>query len=217
MGGWYPPGLVEPTHSVNPALLERYEGLVKKTSSMYVGIIRQMDFEDICQVMRLRVWKALEAWDPNNAKTKKKLAAGKSERELRDAFIFGCVRNQAKDLVKRNKTQDLYIDDLAGQTDDGDLLRDRFEFRYLQEDAELVFQEAEEADPLIPNTLSHNERLVLICAYLNYNGPETAERLGIGRRQVASTMRTLREKMSDWRPDGAAAEMVLSDGPAVQV
>jgi RNA polymerase sigma factor (sigma-70 family) len=199
---------LEPTQAADPALLERYEGLVIKTSSMYVGIVRHMDFEDLCQVLRVKVWRALEAFDPSQYPSDRRLKA-------MDSFIFGCVRNQVKDLLKRNKVQDLYIDDLAASDGAPDpALRDRFEFRYLQASEELIFKEAEESDPLIPNTLNDNERLVLICTYLGYNGPETSERLGIGRRQVAAIMRTLREKMSDWRPNGVATEDVLSDDPA---
>jgi DNA-directed RNA polymerase specialized sigma24 family protein len=182
---------------------------------MYDGIVKQMDFDDICQVLRVRVWRALDAWDPEEPRTRARLAGGKTEVELRDAFVFGCVRNQVKDLLKRNKTQDLYIDDVA--PDDGDVaMRDQFEHRYMSDDPELIFQEAEESDPLIPNTLNHNERLVLICAYRGFNGPETAALIGIEKRKIASIMRSLREKMSDWRPSpsgGAAAGEIPSSDP----
>jgi DNA-directed RNA polymerase specialized sigma24 family protein len=189
-----------------------------KTASMYVGIIERMDFEDVCQVLRVRVWKALEAWDPTNQKTRKRLRSGKSEEELRDAFVFGCVRNQVKDLLKRNPPRDLLIEDVAPDTEDV-ALRDRFELRYLTDDPDLIFREAEDSTPLVPNTLNRNERLVLACAYLGYNGPETAERIGIDKRRIASIMRSLREKMSDWRPSpsGGAATGEVPSGDPVRV
>lgn len=211
---------MEPTQAGNPdALLGRYEGLVLKTGSMYCGIIERMDFEDICQVLRVRVWKALEAWDPMNPKTRKRLLGGKkTEEELRDAFVFGCVRNQVKDLLKRNPPRDLLFEDLAPDTSDV-ALRDRFELRYLSDDPDLIFSEAEDSAPLVPNTLNRNERLVLACAYLGYNGPETAERIGIDKRRIASIMRSLREKMSDWRPtaNGEAATGDVPSGDPVRV
>jgi RNA polymerase sigma factor (sigma-70 family) len=204
---------LEPTLAADPKLLERYEGLVIKTSSMYVGIIRQMEFEDICQILRVKVWRSLEKFEPGRYPLDRRQLA-------MDSFIFGCVRNQVKDLLKRNKTQDLYIDDLApsdgGRVGSGGpdgATRDRFEFRYLQADRDQVFQGAEESDPLIPNTLNDNERLVLVCLYRGYNGPETAERLGIGRRQVAAILRTLREKMGDWKPNDGTEEDELSPAP----
>lgn len=166
---------------------------------MYVGILNGMDFDDICQVLRVKVWKALEKFDASLYPTQDQVKA-------RDSFIFGCVRNQVKDLVKRNKEQALYIEDVApantsssgGPFAQGP--RDKFDERYLQASPDSVFREVEEGDPLIPSTLSENERLVLICMYLGYKQPEIALRIGLDRRKVASAVRNIRKKMEDWRP-----------------
>jgi RNA polymerase sigma factor (sigma-70 family) len=214
---------LEPTQAISPGLIERYEGLVVKTSSMYAGIIGRHDFDDIAQVLRVKVWRALEAWDPEEPRTKKKIAAGrKTEEQLRDAFVFGCVRNQVKDLLKRNKQDDLFIEDLSAPVggQHPSPTSDRFELRYLIDDPDSVFRDAEDSAPLIPNTLNDNERLVLACAYAGLNGPETASRIGMSKGRVASVMRSLREKLGDWRPAGnnavAAAEPEPS-GSAVRV
>lgn len=211
---------MEPTQAAQPGLIERYEGLVIKTSSMYVDIIGRHDFDDIAQVLRVKVWKALEAWDPEEPRTRKRIASGqKTEEQLRDAFVFGCVRNQVKDLLKRNKDDDLFIEDMSAPAGENQRTVDRFELHYLIDDPDLVFHEAEDSAPLIPNTLNHNERLVLTCAYAGLNGPETAARIGMSKGRVASVMRSLREKLGDWRPGNgavAAAEPEPS-GSAVRV
>lgn len=200
-------------------MLDHYEGLVLKTSSMYVDFVNQMDFDDICQILRVKVWKALEAWDPNEPRTRKRIAAGKkSEADLRDGFVFGCVKNQVKDLLKRPKPADIFIEDLGTQQPSGENTLDRFDGKHLATDPELMFGDAEDSPPLIPNTLSHNERLVLAGAYVGMNGPEIAERIGVDKSKIAAIMRSLREKMDDWRPSAepSAAEVTPS-GARVRV
>lgn len=177
----------------NPTLLAHYEGLVIRTSThrKYEGI-KRWDREEVRQLLRLRVWKALLAWDPAEPRTLRRRQEGKAEGELRDAYVFGCVTNQMKDLLKRDRERDLLVEDLA-------LNDPTFEARYLHSEFEATTKAATSA-PLIPNTLNHDERLVLLCAYNGYNGPQSAERLGMTRGQVAMHVREIREKMRDWRP-----------------
>lgn len=188
---------MEPTQAADPALLAHYEGLVIKTSSMYVGILKRYDFEDICQVLRVKVWKSLLRFEPGRYPPERVEMA-------RDSFIFGCVRNEVKDLVKRNKEQPLLIEDIApSRSSQTQGPRDAFEQQYLQVRSEEVFGEVEDSDPLVPNTLNHNERLVLLCMYLGYSQPEIAIRIGLERRKVATAVRNIRKKMQDWAPQTA--------------
>lgn len=190
----------------NPALLAHYEGLVIKTSThrRYEGI-KRWDREEVRQLLRLRVWKALLAWDPKEPRTRKRLLEGKTEEQLRDAYVFGCVTNQMKDLLKRDRERDLLVEDFLdtdrGEDGQWEGAAARFERRYLSVETDAI--EAV-AVPLIPNTLTSDERYVLLCAYNGYNGPETAERLGMTRGQVAMHIREIREKMRDWRPKKSA-------------
>jgi ATP/maltotriose-dependent transcriptional regulator MalT len=189
---------LEPTQAEDPTLLASYEGLVISTSNRFDGI-KRYDTEEVRQVLRVRVWRALLAWDPTEPRTRKRILAGKkTEKELRDAFVYGCIHNQVVDLLKRDKEQDLLIEDIAPESDANQ--RDKFEVRYMTTDSAEVFRGVEESAPLVPNTLSHDERLVLACAYLGYKGPEIAERLGMSRPKVANVMRSIRDKMRDWRP-----------------
>lgn len=210
---------MEPTQAEDPTLLASYEGLVISTSNRFDGI-KRYDTEEVRQVLRVRVWKALLAWDPMESRTRKRILAGKkTEAELRDAFVYGCIRNQVVDLLKRDKDQDLLIEDIAPSNLANE--RDKFEVRYFTADAAEVYGGVEESAPLVPNTLNQDERLVLACAYQGYNGPETAERLEMSRPKVANVMRSIREKMRDWRPkppkeEGAdEPEPSVSPAPAV--
>lgn len=177
----------------NPALLAHYEGLVIRTSThrKYEGI-KRWEREEVRQLLRIRVWKALLAWDPAEPRTRQRLTEGKTITQLRDAYVFGCVTNQMKDLLKRDRERDLLTEDLA-ESDP------TFEARYLHSEFEATTKAVVEG-PLIPNTLTPDERLVLLCAYNGYNGPESAERLDMTRGQVAMHIREIREKMRDWKP-----------------
>jgi DNA-directed RNA polymerase specialized sigma24 family protein len=181
----------------NPTLLAHYEGLVIKTSThrKYEGI-KRWDTEEVRQLLRIRVWKALLAWDPAEPRTRQRLAEGKTEQQLRDAYVFGCVTNQMKDLLKRDRERDLFVEDLSENDP-------TFEARYLHSEFEATTKAVTSA-PLIPNTLTSDERYVLLCLYNGYNGPQTAERLGLTRGQVAMHIREIREKMRDWKPKKSA-------------
>jgi RNA polymerase sigma factor (sigma-70 family) len=179
---------LERREAENPELLAHYEGLVIATSRKYEGI-KRYDAEEVRQLLRVRVWKALLAWDPDEPRTRKRRRGGKTIAELRDAYVYGCIANQMKDLLKRDRERDLLMEDVAENDP-------TFERRYLHVD----FDDSSVAHPLVPNTLSLDERYVLVCAYNGYNGPETAERLGMTRAQVAMHVREIREKMRDWKP-----------------
>lgn len=189
---------MEPTQAADPNLLAHYEGLVIKTGSMYAPILKGWDFEDICQVLRVKIWKALLHFEPD------RYAPHRVEK-ARDSFIFGCVRNEVKDLVKRQKEQALLIEDVApahtasaGPFQQGP--RDRFEQRYLQVSPEEVFEGAEDGALLLPSTLTPDERLVLLHMYIGFSQTETAIEMGIDRQKVTTIVKRIRRKMADWRP-----------------
>lgn len=189
--------------------MSHYEGLVHATAARIEHVINRYDGEEIRQVFRLKVWQALRAWDPKDPRIVKRVRKGEfSLEELRDRYVYGCVVNQKIDLLKRDKERERLIIDAAAAAAplaDEEAQLDRFEFDQQGGQWGAEFEAVLNSAPLVPNTLNHNERLVLACMYLGYNGPQTAERLGVDRSQVASLVRSLREKMRDWRPDGAAA------------
>lgn len=177
----------------DPHRVEFYEGLVRKTASRYVGIVQE-DYEDLCQILRLKCWRALESFDPAKAS------------QPVQGYVFSCVRNQVKDLLKRKRRNDLYIEDIApkGKIDGEVGLRDSFEARYLRSDEERAFAEVLGDTPLIPSTLTTRERTVLVCLYLEYGHTDIAESLDLTKRDVSRAVKGIREKMADWKPSAKA-------------
>lgn len=199
---------MEAAAAEDPRLLAHYEGLVRKTAARYAGIMRIVgdDFDDVCQVLRLKVWKALLAFEPGRYSEDRLVAA-------RDSYVFGCLRNQIKDMLKqaersKGTPRDSYSIEgfTTGRGDrienpgDAGSERDRFDSRYLQVREDEVFGEVEADAVLIPSTLNPNERRVLICMYLEYSQPEAALRLGLQRTEVERAVKNIRKKMADWKP-----------------
>lgn len=175
--------------------LAYYEGLVRKTAGMYERFIEE-EYEDVCQILRIKVWRALGTYDPSRS------------RMPVERYVFSCVRNQVKDLVKKVKRDELFIEDVAemqapeGGTPNG-MRGEKFNARYLVEREDEAFAELANLDlPLIPSTLTDLERGTLALLYMDYSQAEIALRLGASKREVALAVKELRVKMADWRPSG---------------
>jgi RNA polymerase sigma factor (sigma-70 family) len=169
---------------VSDADLGRYKGLVYKTSQMYADLLG-WEREDLQQVLLTRVWLAIAAYDP-------KRSALPEER-----FVFSCLRNQIKDMVKSKTRRDkhgrqVYIADLTSNGDQD--FSDRFEFEHLSE-----LPEEREALAL-PETLTPEEREVIALLYVGYRQTEIAIILTCQRRDIERRVRTIRRKLVDWRP-----------------
>jgi DNA-directed RNA polymerase specialized sigma24 family protein len=117
-----------------------------------------------------------------------------------ERYVFMCVKNECKDIVKKVRRGDVYIEDQRGEVDS----LDRFEARYLRADHEQVFGDVDEGMPLIPSTLSAVERRVVVMLYRDYSQAEIARALGLRRNQMERVVRSIREKMADWKPGVAA-------------
>lgn len=184
---------MQTSHVTHSDRLASYEGLVRSTASRYVSIMHgaAMDFEDICQVLRIAVWRALESFD------------GAKATQPLEGYVFMCVRNQAKDLVKRRNNgrfDSLSIEDVAPTVNGNGAIRDAFELRYMSHDEEQALMEVLEEPPLVPSTLTHNERRVLTLMYHRYRQVEIGPLLGLTSSQVKSAVKAIREKMADWHP-----------------
>lgn len=167
--------------------IQHYEGLVRKTASMYVGVVEE-EYEDLCQLIRVKCWRALVAYDP------------KRSRMARDPFVFGCVRNLVKDLIKRERRDWLFIEDIAPHNSNGNgIVRDAFELRYLQLDEADAYALVEE-EVTLPSTLTERERQVVSLLYLAFDYTEISQTIGIAYSDVTKAMKAVREKMADWAP-----------------
>lgn len=183
----------------NPRQIEFYEGLVQKTAARYLVRIRErapdLEFDDVCQILRLKAWRGIESFDPARAT------------QPINEYVFSCVFNQVKDLIKRKPRGDLFIEDvtrLSGSDRDVSV-RESFDAQYLTETEEEAFAEILAETPLIPSTLSGIEQRVVVCLYLEYGQAEIAETLSLSKRDVARRVKSIKEKMADWRPSSPAA------------
>jgi RNA polymerase sigma factor (sigma-70 family) len=189
---------------IDSKLISQYEGLVKKTASLTVEHCEE-DFDDICQLFRVKVWKALLSFDPTQVKDAE--AKDKHGRTAQDRYVYMCVKNMAKDLVKRVRRNIISMEQMV-QEPGGDfahdhrISHDNFTSRYLSVAEDQVFQEVEEAVPLIPSTLDARERRIATLLYLDFDNGEIGQQLGIQRKQVATIVRGMREKLADWAPPG---------------
>lgn len=177
-----------------PGLLD-FEGLIFSTAARYADLLDD-DLDDIRQVLRVKVWKALEHYDPARSALDHK------------RFIFGCMRNFVKDLLKsqdrRNKARggrQQYITDVLDAFP-------YFEELALAETADEAYFEVEDEDVTLPATLTPLEREVVALLVLDYNQTEISEVLGVPRKRIVSAHAAIREKMEDWRPDSAIAAVV---------
>jgi RNA polymerase sigma factor (sigma-70 family) len=201
--------------------LAHYEGLIWKTAKIIEPYVEE-EFEDIQQIFRLKVARALEAFDPSRS------------RLSRDNYVFGCLTNQKTDLLRRRRHNHLHIEDLRetsrtmGSRDiefaSGNDRSSRFEGRYLScEDPDPL----ELDDALVPSTITRLERQVLVRLYarvwVNFDADgkaakdnraavlrEVGEEFGLTRTQVASIMESIETKFADWRPNAAPVPEVLA-------
>jgi DNA-directed RNA polymerase specialized sigma24 family protein len=192
--------------------------LVFATARRYVPFV-QDDFEDICQFLRIKVYRALLSYDAGKTR-----AVREDGRDPRDAYVFTCVKNGAKDLFKRGQRNEVFLEDLAPASswDSSDARsglssRDRFENdNGMTSSHDEVYGEIEDDDVVVPNTLDDLERRIVCLLFAGYRQSEVARTLGLAKRDMERSMRSIRAKMDDWRP---AAEVVVfvSDRPTVEV
>lgn len=174
----------------DPYTVQFYEGLVRRTAAKFGDRIEE-EYEDLLSILRIKCWRALESYDS----TRSKMPV--------ERYVFSCLYNQVKDLLKRQRRNHLYIEDVAPSTA-AKARRDAFDARYLCVDEDEVFAEVVEGTPLIPSTLSPAERRVIVYLYLEYTQADIALALNLTKREVAKTVKSIRQKMADWRPSGKA-------------
>lgn len=178
--------VAHPTRHV-PTDIGFYEGLVRATASLTAPRV-ELEFDDIASILRIAVWRALEAYDPRRSRLPV------------ERYTFMCVKNRQKDLLGRRRRGELSLEELSG---DGRSGRDALEERYLAADADEVYGDIERELPTIPSTLTELERQVLVRLYMAFSQRETAEQLGLTRSEMERVVRSLRTKMADWRPSRA--------------
>jgi RNA polymerase sigma factor (sigma-70 family) len=164
--------------------IEFYESLIHQTASMYVSFVEE-DFEDIVSIVRIKAWRAVQTYDPQRSSMPC------------EWYVFSCVKNQAKDVVKRKRRRELYIEDRSA---DG---REMFEAPYLHADETQTFGLVDDGEVLLPSTLTLLERRVIALLYLDYSRREAAVQLGLKRNELERAVGTIRLKLPDSQPSAA--------------
>lgn len=190
------------------ALLAQYEGLVVSTARRYESLLAKLgyDVEDIAQILRVKVWQAIAAFDEQRVTTTVTRCNHVPDCKCsRCRYVFMCIRNRAKDLVKttnrhRATEEFSFIDDVAPAINGNGEVRDAFELRYLSVEEERAFASSLEPPPLIPSTLTAFQRNVLVLRFHDYKPREIAALLDVRRSRVDDATKAIKAKMADWRP-----------------
>lgn len=178
-----------------------YEGLVHSTTRMFAERAR-MDDEDFAQELRLKIWQALERFDPNRSRLPEK------------RYVYALMFNRVKDMIRYPRSRDdLIEDELPAASDGGSPLRDRFDMRFLSTPAEVV-EEALYGRGLVPEGISEFEKEVLLLLYLEYQQVEIAPLLDVPLSRVKAAVRALREALAGLRPERPAPILRLLEGAA---
>jgi RNA polymerase sigma factor (sigma-70 family) len=145
-----------------------YEGLVRKTAALVSPFVQE-EYEDIVAILRIKVWRALVAFDPERAT------------QPVERYVFMCVANQKKDLLKRKRRQEVPLDDTHDQRVERDV----------------VYLAVEDATPVLPVTLNVLERNLIARLYLGYTERQTARSLGLSRAEMERALEGVRSKMTE--------------------
>ena len=174
-------------------LLPQFEGLVFETARQIVREGVELEFDDVRQLMRIKVWRAIQCYDTAHDK----------RLPLR-RWVFGAVMNLRKDLEKRPRRYNSSIDEIRGRHPaalgmEDATLADWFDSRYLSTDAEQIYGRI--GDELrLPSTLDPTERALVALRMNGHPLYEIERALGLSRAQREKVLRSVREKLADWQP-----------------
>jgi DNA-directed RNA polymerase specialized sigma24 family protein len=180
--------------------VREYEGLCRRMAASVVGLVPDLDYDDLVQLYRVKVWRALPAYDARHR-------AGMTEYR----WVIMCLKNYEKDLKARVRRDVPFIEDLAGDrlgdSENARLeSRDAFEARLMSSSADEVYAEVEEERLLLPSTLSRLEAQIVVRLYIGFRQVDVERWLGIEKNAMTRAMRSIRRKLEDWRPPAEVLE-----------
>lgn len=177
-----------------------YEGLVVTTAAMIAREPRVQDeFDDIAQILRLTVARALVSY--NRAKATQTV----------EKYVFSCVVNRKKDILDRRVRPEESLDARLERERGGDRPATT-EAKYLR-DHEAGYTVAEDEPVRLPATLSGFEVRVVVLMLREYNQTAVARELAVTRQKVRDAERSIRRKMADWAPGGSRGVSHLPPRP----
>lgn len=168
--------------------------MIYTTAARYADILDD-DIEDIQQLLRIKVWQALRAYDHRRVRRPE-------DAEAMRKFVFSCIANRVKDMLKaqsrlnnRREGRMLYTEEIAEQNPE------RFESQYFAVDDEEIFAVVEEESAELPSSLDGPERAVATLLLLDLSQNEIAAVLQVTRARVRTVQASIRLKMADWAPE----------------
>lgn len=182
-----------------------FEGLVLRTAAQVVAGGVEIEFEDAAQILRLTVWRSVTAFD--HARAAGYSRRGGHGRSRLERYVFGNLMNARKDMEKRLRRHNASIEEYRAEGPDCWTTRldrpsapDRFDARYLSASAEEVYAEVERDELALPSTLSDIERRLVTLSMEGWTPAEIELRLGLPRAHRQQLMRSVRDKLADWKP-----------------
>lgn len=171
--------------------LRSYEGLVLATARLVVALSEE-DIEDVEQLLRIKAWQALRAYDPAKSRTS------------RDKYVFMCVRDRAKDVMKKKHRGELHIEDLRAPDERGNhtMRSDSFDARYLCSTRDENYAVVEDDALPIAGLDGLEQAIVSLLLTGDFIHAELADRLDVSRAEIRRALKSIRCKLRD-EPDPA--------------
>lgn len=174
--------------------LSRYNGLVFKTATMFMGAC-DLELDDMQQELWICVYKAVEKYNPDRGSPTEK------------AWVFGCLSNRVKDLrrtaardrVKRRRWHGIefvYIEEClhAGTNYEQTMIG-------IATSGAEVYRKVEEGLFILPDAVTRAEEDVLVFLLLgDYTRAEIATELGVEEKAVSARVDSLRRKFANLKP-----------------
>jgi len=205
---------MDTTHVKPNRHISHYEGLVRSTAAIIEPWVED-EFDEICNFLREKVWKALEAFSRKRVITTAKYSP---DQQL-ERFVNACVQNGKKDVLKKKRRGWLYIEDMLANQGTGDEsqheLHDSFASRYMVEPDTFAGKEPE---PLVvPACLEGPERQVAAMLYEEFKTDEIAAAMGLRRGDVRGLLETIQVKLrlAGYAPSQAPQEDPQPSSPAI--
>jgi DNA-directed RNA polymerase specialized sigma24 family protein len=185
--------------------LGRFRGLIHTKARAVVKAGVEIEFEDAVQILQIKAWQAMLAFDDARTGTGGWKARGKVNRPPLERWVYGCVTNAARDLLKRPRRGVRSLEGIreSESEQDGDRIS-WFDFHFMCIEAERVYAEVEDEPPHLPSTLTPLERRVVGLRLEGCQLQEIDRETGLSRAQRERVFESVREKMADWRPSTVA-------------
>lgn len=175
--------------------LDDFEGLVFTTARMFASMVK-MEEEDLRQELRVKVWWAMERYDPSRTRVGLK------------NFVYGCVANKIKDYKRnaaRRAAYGLEFSHIEDHTSGETPTLDSFTGHYMSVGHDNVYGRIDEGLLTLPATVTQTEAQIVVLLMFGMTNTEIMVRMALPRPGVETAIASVRVKMADWHPGSTSA------------